>query len=397
MKKLMMLLLVVAVVVSLVFTGCAPKGKPAEPEPIPATWVIQTTPAVPFATVEQAGQEQLYGMTTGTLPDDTFDGLMVKPDGTSYKFAYLAAALECEFMTFANGIGESYARRAGGEMIVLDAKGQAVKHVENIEACIAMGDIDAILSEGTDPAAVVPALGRASDAGIACFGLFNEAYSDRLVSSSIRDWSKQGEMGGEKFKELVDARGEPVTVYEIWGILGNPAAMGKDMGFRTVCENHPLITIVEGPECCWMPAMATDAIVSVFSTHPEWTAVFDMGSMTGGVIPGLSTIGRLYPVGHPEHVTIVALDGAATTLEAMKDGYVDIVAGNSPWEPMEVCLMSAIKYVCLGKTVERYYFNTFFYITPENCNEEYLWGNCIGKVDYDDLPILDVSNIIEFP
>jgi len=401
-KKFIMLLITVLIVGTLVFAGCAGTGADKGPQPIPKAWHIELTPEMPSPTVDAAGKEQLYGLFTKTLPADTFDGLMVKPDGTPYRFVYSASFLACDFMTFGAGVFESLVGRAGGEAIVIESGGMLERNIANMEDCTAMGGIDAVLTQVDDPVGLAPAIERAADAGIAVFGAYDEAASDRMLSCAGRDYSKQGEQSGEWLVDYVEKTGEPVTVYMLHGILGCPAGAAKPMGFRKAVEGHPLITTIEGPECLWSPAEAGNAVIDMLPTRPEINVVLDMGSMTSGIVPALETIGKLHRVGEPGHIIVLSHDGPPATVQALKDGYSDVVVDNSPWEGMQVSLMAAIKYVCLGETVDRYYFMPYWYVTEDNCNSELLWGNVMGKIysgemSYDDLPILDTSQIIQFP
>ena len=393
MKSIISLLLVVLVAVGLIVSsGCAPTA-PAKKQPVPKTYVLMPTKESPTPRPEKP---QVYGMPTKTLPDSVFKNVMVKPDGTPYKFAYLPHTLDCEWMAVVAGLGKSYAKRAGGEFILMDAKLSVEKQIADINDCIARGDIDAIIITAVDTSAVAPAIEKAADAGIPAFGIGDDVVSDRFVSASWHDYMAIGEESAKQFVKIATETGKPLTVYEIWGIMGITSAQARHVGLHKAEEN-PLIKITEGPECSWSPALAATAVMDVFSTHPEWNAVYEMGSMSGGVIEGLRTIGRLYPSGDARHVYLVATDEPPDAVQGIRDGYVDACVGHSPYEEMDVCMKAAMKYVCLGKPVDRYYFCPMYAVTPENMDSPLCWGNLSGKVPYDEWPILDIPELIQFP
>jgi ribose transport system substrate-binding protein len=209
---------------------------------------------------------------------------------------------------------------------VVDAAGQ----LADIRDLISK-DVDAIVFNPNDPAALNPALEEAKAAGIKTVSV--DAYVTNPDTYNL--YNNQIEYAKLGAKWLFDKLGGKGTVYYMRGLAGNPADSDRDKGFQAVLADYPDIKILpdkEGVATGWDPATATNLINEFLaggqydSIQGIWTSGMD--SMVVDAIKGANKkfvpiVGAdlgafvtqlLDPTGYP------GLEGAAVTNTAAVGG-----------------------------------------------------------------------------
>ena len=296
------------------------------------------------------------------------------------------------------GVAESYFKRAGAEVTMLDSDLSIDAELAGLDDAVVKGGVDAFMLLPIDTVSLIPKIEEITDKGIPCFSWGVIIPGPALVASCARDYVALGEAAGRAFAEYAEERGEPITVYELWGMYGHLDAEQRHEGLHNILDEHPLVTVMESGECQFMAPLATDAIITTFSAHPEWDAIYDMGNMAAGVIEGLRTIDRLYPIGDPKHVFVSCQDASPEAMTGLKDGYVDVVTPHSPWDETDVLIKAIFHYVILGQPVYRHYNNSIYPITPADADNPLVWGVAMNMgIPFDDYPILHMPEQIETP
>jgi ribose transport system substrate-binding protein len=131
------------------------------------------------------------------------------------------------FVTLRDG-AQAAADDLGAELVVLDSQNDSATEAANIEDLIAQ-DVDAILINPTDSAAVVPSVLAANDAGIPVFTIDRSADDGEVVSHIASDNVAGGRLAAEF---LCDAIGGSGNVVELQGIPGTSAARDRGQGFN---------------------------------------------------------------------------------------------------------------------------------------------------------------------
>jgi ribose transport system substrate-binding protein len=209
---------------------------------------------------------------------------------------------------------------------VVDAAGQLADLRDLISK-----DVDAIVFNPNDPAALNPALEEAKAAGIKTVSV--DAYvTDPDTYNLYNNQIEYAKLGA---KWLFDKLGGKGTVYYMRGLAGNPADSDRDKGFKEVLADYPDIKVlpnVDGVATGWDPATATGLINDFLasgqydSIQGIWTSGMD--SMVVDAIKGANKkfvpiVGAdlgafvtqlLDPVGYP------GLEGAAVTNTAAVGG-----------------------------------------------------------------------------
>jgi ribose transport system substrate-binding protein len=132
-----------------------------------------------------------------------------------------------------------------------DAAGQ----LADIRTLIAK-NVNAIVFNPNDPAALNPALAEAKAANIPTVSV-DAFVTDPNTWNLYNNQVKYAELGA---KWLFDQLGGKGTVWYTRGIAGNPADSDRDIGFKNVLKDYPNIKVVptnDGVFTGWDPAKAT--------------------------------------------------------------------------------------------------------------------------------------------
>jgi len=413
MKRLVLPILVAIVVILTVFVGCTqPAPEPATPsqpaagqsfkdmvsEPPPGLDSWQGTYSAEWesASIHRATVAEVPNAVAG----NPFEGLGIRPDGTPYKIALCNHFLDCPWAAFAAGITEAYVAKAGADFVFFDAQFNVEAYNANFADIVEMGDVDGVMTCPVDAIPAISAVEKGRDAGIPTFCFGDEVPGPATLSTCVHDYVGISKKGGEMVNQYAEDRGETIDVFELWGHIGHLCAQQRHQGFHLATDpNSENVIVHESGNCEWTCTLAQDAVIDYFSTHPDWDAIYDMGNMVGGAIEGLRTIGMLYPVGHPEHIFLVATDAAPEAVQGLRDGYVDFIIGHSPWEEVDGAFKALLQYVCLGNSVERVYFCREYLVTHDTVDNPLIWGNIMleGTPNYSQLPVLDEPDLIAMP
>ena len=141
-------------------------------------------------------------------------------------------------------------------------------------------DVDAIVFNPNDPAALNPALAEAKAAGIETVSV--DAYVTDPDTYNLYNNQEQYAYLGAKW--LFEQLGGKGNVWYMRGIAGNPADTDRDTGFKKALAENPDIKVVpsaEGVHTDWDPAKATQIAndfmasggydTSRASGRPAWT------------------------------------------------------------------------------------------------------------------------------
>jgi ribose transport system substrate-binding protein len=144
------------------------------------------------------------------------------------------------------------------KLTVIHRNTDAAGQLSDIRDLIA-ANVNAIVFNPNDSAALNPALAEAKAAGIATVSV--DAYvTDPSTYNLYNNQVKYAELGA---KWLFDQLGGKGTVYYMRGLAGHPADNDRDIGFKNVLKDYPNIKVVpngDGVATGWDPATATKLI-----------------------------------------------------------------------------------------------------------------------------------------
>ncbi len=260
---------------------------------------------------------------------------------------------------------------------------------------------DAMQYHPIDPYMFKPVLDRYKVAGIPVYQQDEPITSEGVTGCARFDGETMGHTAALFMAEYAKKAGKKINALLINGDLGSGVGRTRAAGFKAgILENSDVLNLtIESAQCNWTETLAADAVMSIVPSHPEVNAIYEAGSMTGGVIEGLRSTGRLYPVGAEKHIFIVANDDAPRTLQGISEGYVDGCVEHSAYKEPEIGFLQLINHTVLGLPIQRDIQIASHVFTPEEVGTDVWnlsWGNLVeNNTDIGSLPI-DGFGYIEF-
>ncbi len=214
------------------------------------------------------------------------------------------------------------AEELGVELIEQVAGEDAQRQSSQIDTCIAQG-VSAIVSIPWDYEAVLQDIERAHAAGIPFITADQAPAETDTVDFHIGgDPYADGRAAGSRLVELVGDK--PTKVVNLQGALSAVNGQGRDAGFKEAIKDHPNIQIVSEVPTEWRPEPVVAGMENALQAHPDLGAVF---AATDGLLPpvwaALQKVDRYKPVGDPDHVVILSVDGDPQGCKAAKEGWMD--------------------------------------------------------------------------
>ncbi|CAN5367330.1 substrate-binding domain-containing protein [soil metagenome] len=212
----------------------------------------------------------------------------------------------------------------GYKLVITDSNLDPNQQVTDVQNLVTQG-ADYIVITPADAAAIEPGVKAAENAGIPVF-----AIADTINTEVTATFSMSHEEGGllaaqEVVEFLTEKYGAPEgKVVNIQGLAGTAAAVGRNDGFVNELANYPDIEIVASQDGGWDTAPANAAMSTILQAQPEIDAVYAANDAEAiGVTAALKDAGRYFPVGDPNHVYLIGVDGAKPAIEDIRAGVQD--------------------------------------------------------------------------
>lgn len=273
-----------------------------------------------------------------------------------------------------------------------DAEGDVAKQVSDLENLLAIG-ADALVIVPVDGAGVVPAIRQANADGVPVFAI-DDGPSGGDVAATVRaDNVDAGVQGAEEMiRRLEDSAcwPEDCVVLELQGGLATVNGLDRSNGFfDTMQAQAPNVRVIQRPTE-WTADMAADATQNVLTQEPDLDGIFMASElMAAAVNARLREAGRGAPVGDPEAVIRVAIDGTPAGLDLIRNGALDATV-SQPLSGYASKTMELIELVLNGGSLQvgeyedgrvvmtdvgpQYQlFATL--VTAANVDDSGLWGN----------------------
>lgn len=216
---------------------------------------------------------------------------------------------------------EAKAVELGVNIRVVDAGDDPARQLSGIEDLIAR-EVDLILVNPTDSAAVVPAILAANRAGIPVITVDRSADSGDVVAYIASDNVLGGNMAGEFIAELLGGEGK---VVELEGIPGTNAARERGQGFGEAIAEHPGIVIVARQEAGFDRARGLTVMENILQAQPEIDAVFAHNDeMALGALIAIQSADRA------DKIVVVGFDATDDAVQAVQDGRMLATVAQQP-------------------------------------------------------------------
>lgn len=308
---------------------------------------------------------------------------------------YSPKFLKDDFQVLLEGAVQDEAAALGWAVTTSDANGDVAKQVADIENLVA-GGVQALVIVPTDGSGVVPAIEAANAAGIPVFSIDDGPAGGEVFATVRADNIDAGAQGAKEMVKRLEGDScwpSNCVVLELQGGLQTVNGQHRSQGFYdTISELAPEVEVIQRPTE-WTADMAADAAQNVLTQNPDLDGIFMASElMAAAVNARLAEAGRDAPVGDPESVIRVAIDGTPAGLQLIRDGALDATV-SQPLSGYASKTFELIQLALDGGTLtegptddgqvvknaagfEYQLFATL--VTSDNVDDGTLWGNLAG-------------------
>lgn len=267
----------------------------------------------------------LWGAGCSADADGPAGGTAGASDGGGAKprVALIMKSLANEFFaTMADGAEAHQAQHADEYDLVVNGikdERDLSRQVALVEEMVAAG-VDAIVIAPADSKALVPALRRAEDAGVAVINIDNRLDADILKREGVAipfvgpDNAAGARAAGAYLAKTLGPGDWQVGVLE--GVRTSENARLRKAGFEAAMADAG-IAIVDSQSAEWEMSRASSVAAAMLSEHPEIDALLAANdSMALGALSAVKSAGR------EGEVLIVGFDNIGAVREAIRDGKI---------------------------------------------------------------------------
>ena len=212
---------------------------------------------------------------------------------------------------------------AGAKQVFANADKDAQRQASQVDTFLSDG-VNAIISIPWDIEAGVT-LSQVSQAAGVPFITMDQAPAD-LASVAYHvggDPCADGKTAGEFFVKAAD--GKPFKLLEIQGGLANDNGIRRSQCMNDAVKAATNITIVAQVPTDWNTEKAMQGAQNTLQEHPDLNGIYQpWNDGLAGIFSALKAKGRLVPIGDPNHVVIVTIDGLPIGCKAVRDQLVDL-------------------------------------------------------------------------
>lgn len=269
-----------------------------------------------------------------------------------------------------------------------NANQDAGKQLTDVRSLISLS-ATGILAGVVDNKAIKPALDYCEEQGVPFVALDDAPGAGHVYVVVRADNYEMGATAAKAMAELIGGKGK---VLSIQGDLATTNGKDRTDGFREYMEkNHPEIEVIERA-AKWQGPLAGSVTATILTQHKDLAGIYMQADTTYGssVLASLKSADRLYPAGHEKHIPLVAIDGGAEGLDAVRNGTIDAIIS----QPLDGYAKYGVEYVMkaaagekpeVGKTdhgseIVEFQGNLMdllpaTLVTKSNVDDKALWGN----------------------
>jgi len=240
----------------------------------------------------------------------------------------------------------SEAEASGVKLVEMDAGGDVATQLADMEQLIVQG-VDAILFNGLDKTASIPALDAAAKAGIPVI-LFNTKIDGPYVSWIGSEHVHAGEMQGEfLLRELDASESGKLRVLYILGIPGMPVSVERAEGMKKALEQRASdIEIVERV-ADFDREKALRVTEEALTANPNFDVIVAQNDdMILGALRAVDAAGLA------DKIKLIGIDGVPEALEAVADGSLTATLYQDAGGQGRGAVKAALEFLA-GKDVEK--------------------------------------------
>ncbi|MBN1836132.1 MAG: sugar ABC transporter substrate-binding protein [Spirochaetales bacterium] len=263
-------------------------------------------------------------------------------------------------------------RDLGVDLVIRTAEGDAVKQNSQIDDMIAQG-VSGIACVYVDYTAILQAVKACNKAGIPfvfCDRTLDSTADAKVAWGIATDNYALTVKGWEWMADYARKNGMKLKVLELVGSLSDENVLRRTDGFKAVmAKNSDIVELVQQVPTEWNLEKALAGATNALQAHPEINCVFMHSDyLLGATISALRQAGRYKKIGESGHVAVMPYSGNKASLDAMREGYVEMCFGMDVYKTGYEAVKAAVE-IANGKTLGEPVLDAGFIITQENFDE----------------------------
>jgi ribose transport system substrate-binding protein len=283
-----------------------------------------------------------------------------QPADKKLRIAVVPKALDSEFWLTVKAGAEAAAKEHDVELIVLapDKEANVEQQFRIIEDLIQQ-KVDALCVAPCDSSGIIPFIEKANEANIPVFTVDTNADAE-VVSFIGTDNKLGGKLAGERIIEKLGGKGKVALIV---GVPGQQTMRDRAEGFKEALAGAPDIELVAEQPANSERALAMTVMENILQANPDLDAVFACSTlMAMGAMEAIDAKGKL------DDIVVVGFDTQTESLQAIKDGKIDALIAQSPYNMGYLGVDAAVKYLKGEKVSNRIDTGTEL-VTIENCDK----------------------------
>jgi ABC-type sugar transport system substrate-binding protein len=342
-----------------------------------------------------------------------YKGLGVKKDGSPYRVLDLRLWMGDDYNVVAHFLAQTELEQGGVKYTLLSADFDAAAQARMLEDAIATKAYDAVFLHPLDPGGIAATVAKATAAGIDVYNWVTPVTTDKVTAFAgyKADTMEANGQIGAKFLEQAKAAGatkdKPYRVLEIWGFRSAPLCVERHKGLMMGIGDSGIVQVVESVDTAGAPEAETKAIEDAFARYPDIKGIYPQFGDAGATIEALRAVGKLAPIGDPNHVTVILQDIDKAMLTPLRDGTFDATVSNNPWHQMDVLVKQFYWHTVLkqplvtsGSGLPKTVFLPMPFLTKDTIDMQkaHMWGGTVAFTDmplgkWNEWPVLDTTSI----
>ncbi|MCM3672685.1 MULTISPECIES: ribose ABC transporter substrate-binding protein RbsB [Peribacillus] len=220
------------------------------------------------------------------------------------------------FVSLKDGI-EKEAKEKGMKVTVVDAQDDTAKQISGIEDLI-LQEVDVLLVNPTDSAAITSAVKDANDAGIPVITIDRSSDEGDIETFIASDNVAGGEMAAEY---LVKELGEKAKVVELEGVSGASATRERGKGFHNIADKQ--LDVLTSQTAEFDRTKGLNVMENILQGNNDVQAVFAHNDeMALGAIEAIKAAGK--------DIIVIGFDGNDDALKAVEKGELKATIAQQP-------------------------------------------------------------------
>ena len=236
-------------------------------------------------------------------------------------------------IALAQGIREG-GEEEGVELILSDCNGDIQTQAAQIRDFVTR-KVDGILIEPLDEEALIQAVDEASREGITVYCVDTTVRSKKISCTIGSDSVVMGQSAARYMAELLHERyGEyRGRVVDLMANVNTTSGRDRAKGFRQIISMYPEIEVVAEQNGALQLDTAMNTVTNILQANPDIDAIWCSGDTNAqGALQAMRRLGMLHPSGEEGHIILVSADGAAESLQAIREGTMDACISQNPLE-----------------------------------------------------------------